>query len=148
MGMFSDLHKQDLAEQQGQAAPAKPKRARGQQTGETSTSATELPAPRSDEFAKPVTFEQGRVPPATRPRDRSPDRPHASPENRAADDTSERTPERRLITRKSFELFQDQFDTLKRLSLHDQLQGGKGSMSDIVREALDRFIAEKQRQAE
>ena len=25
MGMFSDLHKQDVAEQQGQTVPAKPK---------------------------------------------------------------------------------------------------------------------------
>ena len=140
MGMFSDLHKQDLAEQQGQPVPTKPKPARSKQAGEMSAAATELPAPPNDEFAELAGFEQGRVPPATR----SPDRVTASPGDRSSDDTTER----RLITRKSFELFQDQFDTLKRLSLHDQLQGGKGSMSEMVREALDRFIAEKQRHEE
>lgn len=52
-----------------------------------------------------------------------------------------RTDGRRTITRYAFEFFQDQIETLKRLSLEQQLRGEKGSMSEMVREAMDAYIS-------
>lgn len=51
-----------------------------------------------------------------------------------------RTGERRTITRYSFEFYQDQIATLKKLSLEAQMRGEKGSMSEMVRDAVDMFI--------
>ena len=139
MGMFSDLHKQDIAEQQSQVAPVRPKQAQRTQVVDTSTAVAELTAPHDTGRAESASFTQPSVQlPDTRPAAR----PAASSPARTTEDASATPADRRVITRKSFELFQDQFDTLKRLSLEDQLQGGKGSMSEMVREALDRFIAE------
>jgi hypothetical protein len=61
-----------------------------------------------------------------------------------------RTPVRtkRTITRYAFEFFQDQIETLKRFSLEEQLRGEKGSMSQMVREALDAFISKRRRMEE
>lgn len=50
---------------------------------------------------------------------------------------------RRILTRYSFEFFQDQTEVLKRWSLEQQLRGEKGSMSEMVREALDAYISRK-----
>jgi hypothetical protein len=54
-----------------------------------------------------------------------------------------RTAKRRTITRYAFEFFQDQIDSLRRFSLDAKMQGEKGSMSEMVREALDAYISEK-----
>ena len=55
-----------------------------------------------------------------------------------------RTPDRRTIKRASFELYVDQIETLRRLDLEERLSGGKGSQSEMVSEALDRYLAERQ----
>lgn len=52
-----------------------------------------------------------------------------------------RAPERRAIARFSFELYFDQMETLRQFSLDEKLRGEKGSMSEMVREALDVYIA-------
>ncbi len=52
---------------------------------------------------------------------------------------------KRTITRYAFEFFQDQIESLKRFSLDEQLQGEKGSMSQMVREAIDSYIAKRKR---
>ena len=149
MGMFSDLHKQDVAEQQGGAAPAKPKRAPSPPITETSLATTELTNPHAAErvgvsasrqAATDVQEARPTTRPVARPLGASTERPSVVAPGRPLD--------RRAIARKSFEVFQDQFDTLKRLALEDQLHGGKGNMSEMVREALDRFIAEQQHQTE
>jgi hypothetical protein len=57
--------------------------------------------------------------------------------------TDGRTDGRRTITRYAFELYQDQIETFRRFALEDKLRGGKGSMSEMVREALDTFIAKR-----
>lgn len=58
--------------------------------------------------------------------------------------TNERTPERpngkRIITRNSFEIYEDQMDSLRRLSYEEKMQGKLGSMSAMVREAIDSYI--------
>lgn len=59
-----------------------------------------------------------------------------------------RTGVKRTITRYAFEFYQDQIDTLRGLSLEDKLNGEKGSMSEMVREALDMYITKKYRTEE
>ncbi len=58
-----------------------------------------------------------------------------------------RTPVRvkRTITRYAFEFFQDQIEQLKKFSLEEQLLGEKGSMSQMVREAVDAYISKRAR---
>jgi len=54
-----------------------------------------------------------------------------------------RPPVRRTLGRVAFEFYLDQVETLRRLSLEQKMRGEKGSMSEMVREAIDRFLAEK-----
>ena len=56
---------------------------------------------------------------------------------------NERTPVRRAITRYAFEFFQDQIETLRKISLEEKQRGEKGSMSEMVREAIDMYIAKR-----
>lgn len=57
-----------------------------------------------------------------------------------------RTPVRRTITRYAFEFFQDQIEKLRKISLEEKIRGDKGSMSEMVREALDDYLAKKSRE--
>jgi len=59
--------------------------------------------------------------------------------------THARTPVRRQLTRYAFEFYQDQVEELRRLSLEEKMQGGKGSMSEMVREAIDAYLRQKKR---
>ena len=63
--------------------------------------------------------------------ERTPDRPYA------------RTPVRRQPTRYAFEFYQDQIEELRRISLEEKMQGGKGNMSKMVREAIDEYLTRK-----
>ena len=45
--------------------------------------------------------------------------------------------------RHPFDIYQDQYDALKDIAAEERKQGGIGSMSAMVREALDKLIAEK-----
>jgi len=55
------------------------------------------------------------------------------------------TPKKREIKRRQpFDVYQDQVDLLKQLSLNAQLNGEIGSMSRMVREALDNYLKDKQ----
>ncbi len=45
--------------------------------------------------------------------------------------------------RQPFDIYQDQYDALKQIALEERMRGGVGSMSAMVREAIDRIIAEK-----
>ena len=61
-----------------------------------------------------------------------------------------RTPVRpsvRNLTRMPFEIYRDQHSALKQFSLEEQARGEKGSMSQMVREALDAYISKRRRQA-
>jgi hypothetical protein len=54
------------------------------------------------------------------------------------------TPKKREIKRRQpFDVYQDQVDLLKQLSLKAQLNGDIGSMSRMVREALDTYLKDK-----
>ena len=54
------------------------------------------------------------------------------------------TPKKREIKRRQpFDVYQDQVDLLKKLSLRDQMNGEIGSMSRMIREALDNYLKDK-----
>jgi hypothetical protein len=54
------------------------------------------------------------------------------------------TPKKREIKRRQpFDVYQDQVDLLKKISLRDQMNGDIGSMSRMVREALDNYLKDK-----
>jgi hypothetical protein len=56
-------------------------------------------------------------------------------------------PGKRLMKqRHPFDIYRDQYDSLQELSLADRKQGGMGSMSAMVRQALDEFIIKKRRE--
>lgn len=48
---------------------------------------------------------------------------------------------RKMKQRHPFDIYNDQYDDLKQLALEDRMRGGAGSMSAMVREALDEYIA-------
>lgn len=48
--------------------------------------------------------------------------------------------------RHPFDIYRDQYESLQQLALEERKQGGVGSMSQMVREALDKLIAEKKKQ--
>jgi hypothetical protein len=50
---------------------------------------------------------------------------------------------RRVLKRHAFEIYQDQLDELRRFADLDRHIGGTGNMSEMVRGALDRLIAER-----
>ena len=50
---------------------------------------------------------------------------------------------RYMKQRHPFDIYQDQYEALKELAKEERKQGGIGSMSAMVREAIDKFIAEK-----
>jgi hypothetical protein len=43
-------------------------------------------------------------------------------------------------------IYQDQYESLQQLALEERKQGGMGSMSAMVREAIDKLIAERRQQ--
>jgi hypothetical protein len=47
--------------------------------------------------------------------------------------------------RHPFDIYQDQYETLKQLGLEERKQGGVGSMSAMVREAIDSLIEKRRK---
>lgn len=64
---------------------------------------------------------------------------------RVSVDPNTRSGERRKISRASFEVYDDQVNKLRRKSLEEKLNGGTLSMSEMVREAIDRYLSEQGR---
>ena len=64
--------------------------------------------------------------------DRSPGRSFAR--------TPVRQPTRRIITRNSFEIYEDQMEALRKRSFQEKLAGQVGSMSAMVRSAIDTYL--------
>ena len=48
---------------------------------------------------------------------------------------------RKMKQRQPYDIYTDQYEELKRLALEDRMRGGAGSMSAMVREAIDDYIA-------
>ena len=47
---------------------------------------------------------------------------------------------RLIVQRRPFDIYADQYDRLKQLAREDILKGGAGSMSRMVREAIDAYL--------
>ena len=71
--------------------------------------------------------------------DRATARPGDEPTTRPPD----RVTNKRLLVRRGFEWYEDQLAALKRLSLQEQMEGKEGSMSAMVREALDDYLKKR-----
>ena len=69
------------------------------------------------------------------------ERPTGQQRGPVVDDVPPGRPYARTLTRIPFEIYRDQHSTLKKLSLEQQARGEKGSMSQMVRDALDMYIA-------
>lgn len=48
---------------------------------------------------------------------------------------------RRTLKRHPFEFYKDQLDQLKQIALTEELAGGRGNMSEMVRAAVDEWLA-------
>lgn len=82
--------------------------------------------------------------PTTRPSDASTSRPSGRSTDGAMEwpaPRAEHRPSQRSLQRRSFEFYVDQLETLKAWSLQAQLRSEKTSMSEMLRSALDTYIA-------
>jgi hypothetical protein len=68
------------------------------------------------------------------------DRATARPGDEATKRPPDRQTRKRILVRRGFEWYEDQLVALKRLSLQEQMEGRSGSMSEMVREALDEYL--------
>jgi len=50
---------------------------------------------------------------------------------------------KRIITRNSFEVYEDQMESLRKLSFQDKMEGKLGSMSAMVREAIETYLEKR-----
>jgi hypothetical protein len=66
----------------------------------------------------------------------------AKPE-RANARTPVRPDGKRIITRNAFEIYEDQMDNLRKISLEEKMNGKLGSMSAMVRDAIDSYLQKK-----
>ena len=57
--------------------------------------------------------------------------------------TTPRPNGKRIITRNSFEIYEDQMDSLRKLSYQEKMEGKLGSMSSMVRQAIDNYLLKK-----
>jgi hypothetical protein len=68
------------------------------------------------------------------------ERPNARLPHRSNARTPERANGKRIITRNSFEVYEDQMDSLRDRSYQEKRAGKLGSMSAMVREAIDAYL--------
>ena len=69
-------------------------------------------------------------------------RQNPSAPERANARTPERANGKRIITRNSFEIYEDQMDSLRERAYQEKRAGKIGSMSAMVRDAIDAFLKE------
>jgi hypothetical protein len=50
-----------------------------------------------------------------------------------------------MKSRHPFDIYEDQYHSLRDLAMQERMQGGIGSMSAMVREAIDSFIEKRKR---
>jgi hypothetical protein len=69
-----------------------------------------------------------------------PDRATARPDGEATYRPDDRPAGKGILVRRGFEWREDQLRALKKLSLKEQMEGKQGSMSQMVRDALDEYL--------
>jgi hypothetical protein len=62
---------------------------------------------------------------------------------RANAPTGQRPNGKRIITRNSFEIYEDQMGSLRKISYQEKMEGKLGSMSGMVREAIDNYLQKR-----
>jgi hypothetical protein len=72
-----------------------------------------------------------------------PERPNARTPVHPNGRTPERPGGKRITTRESFDIYEDQMATLRDISWQEKREGKLGSMSAMVREALDTYLAKR-----
>ena len=77
---------------------------------------------------------------ATVPAKRPPDEATARRSDEPTPRRSDRATGRGELIRRGFDWYADQLRALKRLSLEEQMEGREGSMSAMLREALDDYL--------
>jgi hypothetical protein len=86
------------------------------------------------------------APPAAAPESQASEQPEGRANARSLGRSFARTPVRhpakRIITRNSFEIYEDQMDSLRGLSFQEKMAGKVGSMSAMVRAAIDAYLKE------
>ena len=78
-----------------------------------------------------------------KPQKNAPDEATARPRDEQDTRRSDRPTGKGILVRRGFEWREDQLRALKQLSLHEQLEGGPGSMSQMVRDALDDYLKKR-----
>jgi hypothetical protein len=69
-----------------------------------------------------------------------PDLPTSRPDGEAVYRPDDRPTGKGILVRRGFEWREDQLRALKKLSLQEQMEGKPGSMSQMVRDALDEYL--------
>jgi hypothetical protein len=72
-----------------------------------------------------------------------PDLPTARPDGEAVYRPDDRPTGKGILVRRGFEWREDQLRALKKLSLQEQMAGKQGSMSQMVRDALDEYLKKR-----
>ena len=132
MGRYDVLLEQDKTTNQSRARV----------TGQVGTGAPQRndfpPTPTESSTQSPA------APPAVsvsnRPVESASERANARTPTRTPTRTPDRSPQRRIITRNSFEIYEDQMESLRKLAYTEKMEGGVGSMSRMVRDAIDHYL--------
>ena len=92
-------------------------------------------------------IEKPQPPGAPPPLSEKPMRQQHQPDQLISERVNARTPVRptgkRIITRNSFEIYEDQMESLRKRSFQEKMEGKLGSMSQMVREAIDAYLKHK-----
>jgi len=103
--------------------------------GETNSRTPEQATARPDERPNERTPEPVNTRSGEQPNMRTGERPNVKPQNAVIPN--------RGITRHSFQFYQDQIIRLKQLRMQKELQGETCHLSDLVRQAIDDFLAKE-----
>ncbi len=105
------------------------------------------PTPLSEPPALTPPPPEAPVPPQEQPYQTLPGRPNDRPDDGGLRTAPPVGPSgRRIIHRHPFEVFTDQVARLKKLAYEEALAGGNGSMSRMVRDAIDAYLQQHERQ--
>lgn len=86
---------------------------------------------------------QSQKPPHATPIESPPQQQEQPIPERSIARTPVRANSKRIITRNSFEIFEDQMDSLRERSYKEKRSGKVGSMSAMVRKAIDKYLEEE-----
>jgi hypothetical protein len=109
--------------------PAEPKTPRSRKSIDKQRVSEEITTPQPNELKDSTFFPKPAAQPV-RPSGRTPVLPVRG---------------QRTMRRHPFEIYDDQYQTLRSISLEEKMQGGLGSMSAMVRDAIDAFIEKRRR---